>query len=498
LVLAERECYHDSPKLPVVGDNGHMNLVIDQGGHSTRAALYETDGRRIGMSAVPVFDHRPREDWVETDPDVLVASVTESVRRVAAEAALDLRTVERAAMVTQRASVVCWDRSTGEALSPVLSWQDRRATRECDALRNRAYVVRTSTGMFLSPHYGGPKLRWCLDNLRPVREAAEAGRLLCGPLASFLAFRSLVERPIIAEPATAARTLLWNRSSLDWDGELLEWFGIDRDWLPGCGPNRGSHGTLVVDEARIPLEVLAGDQNAAAYACGDLSGDEAFVNLGTGAFVLRRYRDDPGLVPGLLTEVGFRDESGTDHLLEGTVNGASSALDWLERVQGARNTIAKLPRWLSLSDEPPVFLNGVSGLGAPYWKEDFPSRFIGQGSPGLKAVAVIESIVFLVRVNLEAMADAGPPIRTLRVGGGLSRLDGLCQRLADLGECVVERETDPESTSRGAAVLLADRSGTPTSPAPTDRFEPREDGDLFLRFVRWRGAMESEVSVRRV
>lgn len=474
-----------------------MDLVIDQGGHSTRAALYEDGGKRIAVASVPVFDRRPREGWVEIDADVLVASVTEAVRRVVREARADYRIVDRAALVTQRASVVCWDRTTGEPLSPVLSWQDRRATNEVGPLRDRAYLIRMSTGMFLSPHYGAPKLRWCLDNLDPVRRAAAEGRLLCGPLASFLAFRLLEESPAIAEPTTAARTLLWNRSTLDWDPDLLGWFGIDRDHLPRCGPNRAPHGTLAIDGSKIPLEILAGDQNAAAYAAGALPSHDVFVNLGTGAFVLRRSRKDPGLTPGLLTEVGFRDEAGTDYLLEGTVNGAWSALTWLEAEHGVEDVWSNLPEWLELPGEPPLFLNGVSGLGAPYWKEDFPTRFVDHAPAGMQAVGIVESIVFLLQVNLEAMAGVGKSIRTIRAGGGLSALDGLCQRLANLSGIPVERQADPESTSRGAAWLLAGGPEDWRPPEPPDRFEPEEAGDLFLRFVRWRGAVESEVSVRR-
>src|SRR5262249_27033567 len=158
-------------------------------------------------------------------------------------------------------------------------------------------------GLFLSPHYGASKLRWCLDHLEPVRRAQAAGRLAMGPLASFLAFRLLEDRPFVADPANASRTLLWSIGSREFDPWLLALFGIPRGVLPGCVRTRGEIGALELEGARLPFRVLTGDQSAALFASGAPRADTASFNVGTGAFVQRPCESVPQSPPRLLASL---------------------------------------------------------------------------------------------------------------------------------------------------------------------------------------------------
>lgn len=467
-----------------------MYLAIDQGGHATRAAVFDADGGMLSYVVVPVATHITGKVRVEQDPDEIVQSVRAAIRLAVRKAGIRPPSIRSAGLAAQRSGVVCWDRRTGDALSPVLSWQDRRRGRAFDSLASRAGPIRDRTGLPLSPHYGAAKIRWCLDRLPAVRRALAEGTVACGPLASFLMFRILEEKPLAADPVSAGRTQLWSRRTMDWDPELLRWFGIDRLLLPESVPTRHEFGCLAIGAAPVPLQIATGDQNAMIHASGRSRTDTVYVNLGTGAFALRPFRADPGIPPGLLSYVARRDGRTVEHALEGTVNGAASALLWLERRHRIRHLWHNLPAWLESADEPPLVLNGVSGLGSPYWISDFRSRFIGTGGPDQRAVAVVESVVFLLCSILNSLGAPSPPVRRIRLSGGLSMLNGLCRRLADLSGLPLLRNPDHEATLRGTASLLAghplERAGKVRA---ANRFNPRRDSALADRYQRWREAM---------
>src|SRR5258706_7932920 len=293
-------------------------LALDQGGQSSRACVFDARGALLARAALPVAESRPAPERVEQDPEELVSSL-----RAAAEqalAALGPRASEVAAcgLATQRSSLACWDRIRGRALAPILSWQDRRGADWLPRVRPDAREIERRTGLRLSPHYGASKIAWCLENLEHDR-----GTLVCGPLASFLAFRLLEERPLVADAANATRTLCFGLDEADWDPWLLERFGIPRAVLPECRPTRAEFGTFACAGRRIPLCVLTGDQSAALYSGGEPRPDALHVNLGTGAFAQRPCAL-PRRVEGLLTSPVRREAGRSSFAIEGTGNGARS------------------------------------------------------------------------------------------------------------------------------------------------------------------------------
>jgi glycerol kinase len=177
-------------------------------------------------------------------------------------------------------------------------------------------------------------------------------------------------------------------------------------------------------------------------------------------------------------------------VLEGTVNGAGAALQWAEGKWGLENIEARLPGWLARAGDIPFFLNGVGGLGAPFWSAEFVSRLVGEGAPWQKAVAVAESIVFLIQTNLELMQKLPPAPARLVVSGGLVRYDGLCQRLADLSGLPVYRPAEHEATARGTAYLLARFPRDWSEENPGAQFEPKQNTGLRQRYQRWYTEMQ--------
>jgi glycerol kinase len=460
-------------------------LAIDQGGHASRALLFDAGGRRLDEAHAPVATQRAPGGRVEHDPEELIDSLRHAIDGVAGRAAQAGRRIAAAGLATQRSSMVCWHRRTGVALSPVISWQDRRHAQWLRRLEPQAAAIRARTGLVLTPHYGASKMRWCLDHLPEVQAAAAAGDLVMGPLASLIVHRLLDERPLLADPANAARTQLWDPALRDWSPPLLELFGVSRAHLPDCVPSRHAFGTLATPAGAVPLTVVTGDQSAVPFAFGALDAATAYVNVGTGAFVQRAIRDRLPEAPRLLVSVVWSDADGVDYMLEGTVNGAGSALDAF-----ARGEAVALPSLLAALEQsganvtPPLFLNGVSGLGSPFWVSDFPSRFVGEGSREARLLAVIESIVFLIEVNLAELRAHGPLTRIV-LTGGIAANDLFCRRLASLSGLPVWRSREPESTARGLAWLVA---GAPAgwTPASGDDFPPQPDAALTARFRAWR------------
>jgi len=471
-----------------------LYLSIDQGGHASRALVFDARGALQASARRAVGARHPQPDWVEQDPEELVASLQEVVMETTAALGARADRVAAAGLATQRSSIVCWDRNTGVALSPVISWQDRRAHEWLAGFSAQADEIHRRTGLRLSAHYGASKLRWCLDHLPAVAAAQRARRLAMGPLASFLLFRLLPEQPLCADPANAARTLLWNLRTRDWDPWLLDLFGISREALPHCVPTRHAFGALRAGGRSIPLAIATGDQSAALFALGQPRADSTYVNIGTGAFIQRVFEQPPEAA-GLLAGMVYHDLERSVYVLEGTVNGAGAALEWAEQEWQLQNLEAQLPAWLARDGEAPLFLNGVAGLGAPFWIAEFDSRLIGDGEVWQKAVAVAESVIFLLRVNLDILRAPAPALARLVVTGGLAQLDGLCQRLADLSGVPVYRPAQHEATARGTAYLLAGFPGDWPEEKPGATFAPQPNPELAGRYARWRGEMDAATGV---
>jgi glycerol kinase len=232
------------------------------------------------------------------------------------------------------------------------------------------------------------------------------------------------------------------------------------------------------------------------FAFGCPEAESAYVNIGTSAFVQRAVLRAPGHVPRQLTGIVLAAGDVTVYTIEGNVNGAGAALEWLARELRIDDLIARLPEWLERPAPALLFLNGIAGLGGPFWRAAFESRFVGSGpEPWQKAVALVESIAFLLQANIDHMAGYVPPVQRIRASGGVSRLDGLCRKLASLNGVPVHRRDDPEASARGIGYLAAGRPAEWNADAREEVFAPHEDPSLRERYRRWRALMAEATGV---
>ncbi len=469
-------------------------LAIDQGGGSTRAIVYDHDANIIAQAQQSVSVDHPRLGWVEQDAEELVASARNVLDQICQQLGPDVEYLHSAGMATQRSNIVCWDRRNGHALSPAISWQDRRAYQWLEQYQEQSQMIRDKTGLLITAHYGVSKLKWCLDNLVQVQEAQQQDFLAYGPLASYLVF-CLVQPPLnLVDPASASRTLLWNIDSKTWDPDLLALFGIPEQYLPKCVATIASYGEIRMCNHLVPLSVVTGDQSAALYAFGQPDEETVYINMGTGVFIQRPTGNRKVDIPRLLCSVVYQDERQSHYVIECTVNGAANALMEVEDVLGIAESDAEqnFDNWLQHYTNPPLFLNGVAGLGTPYWVPDFPCKFIGEGSAEEKIVAVAESILFLTHVNLQILQQQNAPLKKIVVTGGLSNSDGLCQKLANLVQLPVYRPAQCEATAMGVAYLTA---GMPENwgVQSGSTFTSQEEATLHARFASWQEAMQAEL-----
>lgn len=473
-------------------------LAIDQGGQSSRVALYRATGERVCLFSAPCatqsYVDEQQRVYVEQDGEQILAGIRRCLQQI--EDALDegLR-ISAAGFAGQGSSLLCWRRTSGTALSPVLSWQDRRAESLLNDFPLTQDEVRRRTGVRISPHYGASKMRWCLDHYASVAAAARDGQVMIGPIASYLFANLLHSNAVCIDPGHAQRTLLWSLAGRQWDQELLDIFDLDASILPRCVSHNSLFGRLRLAGQEIPLISCQRDQGASLFARGMPEADACYINIGTGAFIQRIATDLEAPSGLLVSPLWLPDPAGGApglYAWEATVNGAAAAIDWLEEHIGMPLTPELIDSALAEigAKGDTYFLNAVGGLSAPYWRTDLQSRFSGELTEQEKIQAWLESVLFQLLINFQLMQSLGP-VKRIYISGGLSRTDGLCQRLADLTGVVVLRSDNTEATLQGVAFTTA---GMPTqwqASGRDDRFVPGVDPLLQQRFETWQKAMQA-------
>lgn len=497
-------------------------LAIDQGGQSSRVAVYDDAGEQLASfsstCATRSYTGADGSACVEQDGLEILAGIRHSLARIAEFLGEDAKRLHGAGFAGQGSSLVCWHNRTGAVLSPVLSWQDRRAQRAVDALPLTQRQVQERTGLRISPHYGASKIRWCLDNIAEIQQAHKSDDARIGPIASYLFWHLLssehsagvsssagvstnISPANYIDPGHAQRTLLWNLNNNDWDPVLLRAFNIESVLLPACRWHNSVFGNLFINQHPVPLVSCQRDQGASLFARGMPDPTACYVNIGTGAFI---QRINPELVPpeGLLVSPLWFPEPSSDtgksvkkiYAWEATVNGAAAALDWLAIETGLPEiSPAVIEQALALEPQESIYLlNAVGGLSAPWWRTDVTSRFSAQLSPTEKTLAWIESVVFQITINV-ALMDSAESLQKIYVSGGISRANGVCQRLADLTGLIVYRSDNTDATLQGIAYTAA---GQPEQwrRKKDECFYPKNAVQLRARFIAWQEAMEKWLS----
>jgi len=430
---------------------------LDQGSGATKACLIDRQGRLRRLVTLPLATHYPSSGWVEHDGNVLARSARTALERLLRN--IDPASVGSVGVTAQRSTFIVWEPVTARPLTSAISWQDRRAETFCRTLSHAETMIRRKTGLRLSPHYAAGKIRWLLDHFPDLRWRAEKGKALIGTLDAYLLYRLTRGESWSTDPTHAARTLLMNLRRMEWDPELLELFRIPLRALPPIRPSAFPVGEISIRGARLPVTATLGDQQAALIGLGCRRENEAAINYGTGAFVVLNTGNLPRRVPRLLTSVAWSSPKEVRYLVEGTINAAGSAVDWLSVVAGEKTALI---RTLPDLDRLPVVIPSFSGLGAPHWVSGACGAIfdldLSTNREQLLS-AILAGIGCRVREILESMSRHGLRVRRVIAGGGLARLPSLLPLQAGLLGRTILRARVPEGTARGAALLAGHALG---------------------------------------
>ncbi|MDN4609513.1 FGGY family carbohydrate kinase [Arthrobacter burdickii] len=465
-------------------------LAIDQGTSGTKAVVVSGEGKVLALSEVAVRPTYLPGGGVEQDPQALLDSVIRSGRNAINSAKVD---VDIVTLANQGETVLAWDPETGEPLSNMIVWQDRRAESICAELREEADDITQRTGLVLDPYFSAPKQAWIRRNITTEGVVTTSDSWLLHQLTG----------EFVTDASTASRSLVMDIDTAEWDPHLLDLFGMADEKLPAILSNDSLAGTTTAFGARAAVGGLIVDQQAALVAQNCLNVGEAKCTFGTGAFLLANTgRTAVRSTAGLSSSIGWQQGGQNSYCLDGQIYTAASAVRWLEQLTFI-DSAADLDRVAAPNSDGVMCVPALAGLAAPWWRPDAKAALTGMtlstGSEHLVR-AVLEGIAAQVAEVARCMAtDLGKPLQRLRVDGGLTQSKVLMQAVADLMQMPVDVYPSQHATPLGAAALArtAFDPGLALEDAivgwtPTLTFEPQWSADQADEFsTQWRKVAEN-------
>jgi glycerol kinase len=484
-------------------------LALDQGTTSSRAILFDADGKIHAQAAHEFEQIYPQAGWVEHDPyDILTSQLSAAVE-VLGKSQARPRDVVAAGITNQRETTIVWDRKTGKPVYNAIVWQDRRTAELCRQLSKDGAdeTVRAKTGLLIDSYFSGTKIRWILDNVDGARARAERGELAFGTVDSWLIWNLTSGKEHVTDRTNASRTLLYNIVEDKWDAELLKLLDVPESMMPRVvwSNERIAMVSTTLGLGEVEIAGIAGDQQSALFGQLCIHPGDAKNTYGTGCFLLQNIGTEFALSKKrLVTTLTCSLEKKLTYAFEGSVFIGGAVVQWLRDNLGLireSSDVEALAQTVEGS-EGLVLVPAFVGLGAPHWDPHASGLMIGlrrSTKPGHIARAALESIAFQVADVLEAMnGDTKTPCPELRVDGGAAANDLLMQFQADLLGIPVVRPEVIETTALGAAYLAGLAVGFWASPEEIwklrdagRKFDPVMDAGMAKAVRgRWSEAVE--------
>ena len=439
-------------------------LALDQGTSSSRAIVFDENGRTMAVSQKEFTQIFPKPGWVEHNPMEIWSSQASVIAEAITSISINGADIAAIGITNQRETTIVWDAETGEPVYNALVWQDRRTSELCDALKKdgRSDLIRSKTGLIIDAYFSATKILWILENVPGARQKAEEGRLRFGTVDTWLIWMLTRGERHVTDVSNASRTMLFNIHTLQWDKELLGLFGIPESMMPEVKSSSEVYGhtksTIFAHE--VPIAGIAGDQQAALF--GQMCTEPGSVKntYGTGCFLLMNSGERPIMSSNnLLTTIAWKIGDSVCYALEGSIFVAGSVVQWLRDGLGIIRSSSEVEALAcSVPDNGGVyFVPALTGLGAPHWDQYAKGSIYGisRGTTAAHiARAALEGIAFQTMDIVKAMQkDAGVTLKELKVDGGASRNNLLMQFQSDILGTTVIRPKVTETTALGAAYL---------------------------------------------
>ena len=438
-------------------------LSFDQGTTSSRAIIFDQAGSIISIAQKEFTQLYPQPGWVEHDASEIWGTQLAVAVEAVSKAGLKATDIAAIGITNQRETTVVWDKETGVPVHNAIVWQDRRTAALCDQLKVQSgKLIQEKTGLIVDAYFSATKIRWILDNVAGARKKAQEGKLAFGTIDTWLVWKLTGGKVHATDITNASRTMLFNIHTCTWDEELLKIMEVPAAMLPTVRSSSEVFGQTDAQilAAQIPIAGIAGDQQAALF--GQMCTEPGMVKntYGTGCFMLMNIGATPILSKNnLVTTIAWKIDGKVQYALEGSIFIGGAVVQWLRDGLGIikkSSEVEALAR--SVPDNGGVYLvPAFAGLGAPYWDQHARGTMVGitRGTTAAHiARASIESIALQTMDVLTAMqADAGKPIKELRVDGGATANDLMLQIQANVLQATVIRPEITETTAIGAAYL---------------------------------------------
>ncbi|NLW74139.1 MAG: glycerol kinase GlpK [Clostridiales bacterium] len=453
---------------------GKYLMALDQGTTSSRCILFDLCGQIAAVAQQEFTQIFPREGWVEHDAGEILDTQIQVSKKAMEKVGAVASDIIAIGITNQRETTVVWDRDTGRPIYNAIVWQCRRTADYCRDLKKAGYtdMIQKKTGLLIDSYFSATKIKWILDNVPGARERAKAGKLLFGTIDCWLIYNLTGGRVHATDYSNAARTMLFNINTLDWDHELLELFDIPASMMPAALPSAGLFGYTSPElfGGSIAISGVAGDQQAALFGQCCFEPGSVKNTYGTGGFLLMNTGTGPVISKdGLLASVAWGIGNEVNYVLEGSVFICGAAVQWLRDGLGvieksSQSEVAAK----AVPDTGGVYVvPAFVGLGAPYWDPYARGAILGITRATTKnhiIRAVLESMAYQTADVLGVMEkEAGFPITSLKVDGGASANNLLLQFQSDILNLPIIRPRCIETTALGAANLAGLAAGAYSS-----------------------------------
>ena len=419
-------------------------ISIDQSTQGTKALLFDQEGnliRRTDMAHRQIVNEK---GWVSHDPEEIYRNTIRVVKDLVEEAGIDRSLVQGIGISNQRETTLIWNKMTNEPIADAIVWQCSRATEICERPEIQAAVekIREKTGLRLSPYFPAAKMTWLLENTEQGQELAAQHRLCFGTIDTWLVYRLTKGKEYKTDYSNASRTQLFNIFDLKWDEEICGLFGIQPEDLPQVCDSDSEFGQTDFEgffEKPIPIHAVLGDSHGALFGQGCLGRGDIKATYGTGSSIMMNIGETPVLsTHGVVTSLAWGMNGKVNYVLEGNINYTGAVISWLKddvRLIDSPGETEALCREAKADDEL-YLVPAFTGLGAPHWKSNAKAALTGITRTTGKAEIVragIECIAYQITDVVRAMeADAGAPVRGLRVDGGPTKNAYLMQFQSDI------------------------------------------------------------------
>ena len=446
-------------------------MALDEGTTSTRALIFDHQGRKITEAQKEFKQYFPHPGWVEHDPEEIWNAVQSTIAQAFINSNLRPDQIVSIGITNQRETTVIWNKKTGEPIYNVIVWQSRQTDKLATKLIDDGYkdMIREKTGLIIDPYFSATKIRWILDHVPGSQEKAEKGELLFGTIDSWLIWKLTGGKVHATDYTNASRTMLFNIHTLKWDKDILNLLNIPGEMLPQVKSNSEIYGYTLPYHffgGKIPIAGVAGDQQAALIGQMGLEPGTVKNTYGTGSFIVMNTGDEPtDSNHDLLTTIAYYLDGKVTYALEGSIFVAGSAIQWLrdslQLVDQAEDS--EQAALQSTSHNEVYVVPAFTGLGAPYWDPTARGAIFGitRGTNRNDLIkATLQSLAYQTRDVVDTMqTDSKINIRTLRVDGGASRNNYLLQFQADILNTKIERAATAETTGLGVAFLAGLATG---------------------------------------